>query len=156
MIQAIGEPGWRVGKSRGTAHGGPLLSSKPAGTRERCLPAAGFFLETVETEEQTAMPQFLVRTMLATGLMLAAPPLSATALLAADQQQAAPQGEDPPGADDDATVTPPPTEHNGVITPPPTGDEGIHTEAPDPNAGHDEEVIPPPGTEGGEPDAVPR
>jgi hypothetical protein len=57
-------------------------------------------------------------------------------------EQAAPQGEDPPGADDDAQ-TPPPSEHNGVITPPPTGDEGIHADVPNPGAGHDEEVIPP-------------
>jgi hypothetical protein len=32
-----------------------------------------------------------------------------------------------------------------VILPPQTGDEGIHTQAPDPHAGHEEEVIPPPG-----------
>src|SRR5262245_27660084 len=106
------------------------------------------------------MPQFPTRIALATVLMFPMPlipPLSVTPLLAAGfEQQAAPQGEDPPGADDDGTLTPPPTEHNGVITPPPTGDEGIHTDAPNPNAGHDEEVIPPPGTDGGEPDAVPR
>jgi len=105
------------------------------------------------------MPQFPNRIVLATVLMFLMPlvqPFSATPLLAAGPEQAAPQGEDPPGADDDGTLTQPPTEHNGVITPPPTGDEGIHTDAPNPDAGHDEEVIPPPGTEGGEPDAVPR
>src|SRR5262249_2325136 len=37
-----------------------------------------------------------------------------------------------------------PTPHKGVIAPPPTGDEGIFTDAPNPNAGHEQEVIPPP------------
>jgi hypothetical protein len=101
------------------------------------------------------MPQFLTRITLMV-LMLLIQPLSATPLLAAGPEQAARQGEDPPGADDDGTLTPPPTEHNGVITPPPTGDEGIHTDAPNPDAGHDEEVIPPPDTDDGESDAVPR
>ncbi len=101
------------------------------------------------------MPQFRNRIAVLAAFMLLAPSLSADHALAAPPEQVAPQGEDPPGADDDA-LTPPPVEHNGVITPPPTGDEGIHTEAPNPDAGHDEEVIPPPGTPGGEPDAVPR
>ncbi len=57
--------------------------------------------------------------------------------------QAAPQGEDPPGAENGAPETPPPSEHKGVIPPPDIGDEGIHTEVPDPDAGHEEEVIPP-------------
>jgi hypothetical protein len=37
----------------------------------------------------------------------------------------------------------PPSEHKGVIEPPDIGDEGIHTDVPDPDAGHEEEVIPP-------------
>jgi hypothetical protein len=94
--------------------------------------------------------QLLMRMMLLAVLALLAPSLHVGDALAA------PQGEDPPGADDEASQTPPPVEHNGVITPPPTGDEGIHTDAPNPNAGHDEEVIPPPGTPGGDPDVVPR
>jgi hypothetical protein len=101
------------------------------------------------------MPQFHSRIAVLAAFMLLAPSLSASPALAAQSQQVTPQGEDPPGADNDA-LTPPPVEHNGVITPPPTGDEGIDTEAPNPDAGHDEEVIPPPGTPGGEPDAVPR
>jgi hypothetical protein len=101
------------------------------------------------------MPQFRKRIAVLAAFMLLAPPFSAGHALAAQSEQAAPQGEDPPGADDDA-VTPPPAEHNGVITPPPTGDEGIHTEVPVPDPGNDEEVIPPPGTPGGEPDAIPR
>ena len=55
-----------------------------------------------------------------------------------------------------ASQAPPPVEHKGVITPPQIGDEGIHTEVPNPDAGHDEEVIPPPGTPDGEPDVDPR
>ena len=101
------------------------------------------------------MPQFRKRIAVLAAFMLLVSSLSAGHALAAQSEQTAPQGEDPPGADDDAG-TPPPVEHNGVITPPPTGDEGIHTEAPVPDAGNDEEVIPPPGTPGGKPDAVPR
>jgi hypothetical protein len=100
--------------------------------------------------------QLLMRMMLLAVLAMLAPSLHGGYALAAPPEQAAPQGEDPPGADDEASQTPPPLEHNGVITPPPTGDEGIHTDAPNPNAGHDEEVIPPPGTPGGDPDLVPR
>lgn len=102
------------------------------------------------------MLQLLIRTALFAGLTLLAPSLSATHALAASPEQAAPQGEDPPGADDAASGAPPMVEHNGVIKPPPTGDEGIHTDAPDPDAGHDEEVIPPPDTPGGDPNVVPR
>ena len=102
------------------------------------------------------MLQLLMRTTLFAGLTLLALSLSPTHALAASPEHAAPQGEDPPGADDDASGTPPMVEHNGVIKPPPTGDEGIHTDAPDPNAGHRPEVIPPPGTPGGHPNVVPR
>ena len=41
-----------------------------------------------------------------------------------------------------------------MIPPPPIGDEDIHTQAPNPEAGHDEEVIPPP-TPGEEPIVTP-
>ena len=58
-------------------------------------------------------------------------------------EQTAPQGEDPPRADNGAPEAAPPAEHKGVIPPPDIGDEGIHTEVPNPEAGHDEEVIPP-------------
>ena len=34
--------------------------------------------------------------------------------------------------------------HKDVIPPPATGDEGIYTDAPNPEAGHENEVIPPP------------
>ena len=60
-----------------------------------------------------------------------------------------PQGNDPPGNDneDQSNST---TKHKGVIKPPQTGDEGIYTQAPNPNAGTEEEVIPPPGSPGSE------
>jgi hypothetical protein len=75
---------------------------------------------------------------------------------AADPEQSAPQGEDPPGTDQGGGDTPPASEHKGVIPPPNIGDEGIHTDVPNPGAGHEEEVIPPPGTEQSIPDLVPR
>jgi hypothetical protein len=65
------------------------------------------------------------------------------ALAGASGEKTVPQGEDPPGNDDEQPITPP-AKDGGVITPPPIGDEDIHTDVPNPNAGHDEEVIPPP------------
>src|SRR5262245_43291860 len=61
------------------------------------------------------------------------------------QEKAVPQGKDPPRNDneDQSNST---TKHKGVIKPPQTGDEGIYTQAPNPNAGTNEEVIPPPGS----------
>jgi hypothetical protein len=67
-----------------------------------------------------------------------------------------PQGSDPPGADDAGQPSQSVIPRKGVITPPPTGDEEIHTQAPNPDAGHEEEVIPPPGTPGGDPTIEPR
>jgi hypothetical protein len=58
-------------------------------------------------------------------------------------EKTAPQGEDPPGPDNGAPETSPPAEHKGVIPAPDIGDEGIHTEVPNPEAGHEEEIIPP-------------
>ena len=66
-----------------------------------------------------------------------------------------PQGQDPPGADD-AQTTQPPAEHKGVIKPPPVGDEDIYTKVPNPEAGSKEEVIPAPGSPGGDPNVEPR
>ena len=62
-----------------------------------------------------------------------------------------PQGEDPPGTDEDQQ-SPPTAQHKGVIPPPPMGDEGIYTKVPNPEAGHEKEVIPPPGSPGGRPE----
>jgi hypothetical protein len=84
------------------------------------------------------------------GQVLAASPNDPT------PEKTVPQGTDPPGADneDQSNAT---TKHKGVIKPPQTGDEGIYTQAPNPNAGTEEEVIPPPGTPGSEhPNVEPR
>jgi hypothetical protein len=67
-----------------------------------------------------------------------------------------PQGQDPPGADEEEQTTQPPAERQGVIKPPPVGDEDIYTEAPNPEAGHNKEVIPAPGSPGGDPNIEPR
>ena len=66
-----------------------------------------------------------------------------------------PQGKDPPGTEEQQG-TAPPAEYKGVIPPPPVGDEGIYTKVPNPEAGHDKEVIPPPGSPGGDPNVEPR
>jgi hypothetical protein len=70
-------------------------------------------------------------------------------------EKTVPQGEDPPGTNEEQRTLPP-TEHKGVITPPPVGDEGIYTKVPNPEAGHEKEVIPPPGSPGGDPNVEPR
>jgi len=57
---------------------------------------------------------------------------------------------------DEQQQAPPPAEHKGVIPPPPVGDEGIYTDVPNPEAGHEKEVIPPPGAPGGDPNVEPR
>jgi hypothetical protein len=85
---------------------------------------------------------------------LFAPSLCVERAMAGTAEQTAPQGEDPPGAENGPT--PPLKQQDGVIEPPPTGDEEIHTEAPNPEAGHPEEVIPPPGSPGGDPNVEPR
>jgi hypothetical protein len=66
-----------------------------------------------------------------------------------------PQGKDPPGTDSEQR-TAPPAEHKGVIPPPQVGDEGIYTKVPNPEAGHEKEVIPAPGSPGGDPNVEPR
>jgi hypothetical protein len=94
-------------------------------------------------------------TMLVSLTLFVAPQFAFAASPAADTpEKSVPQGNDPPGTDDNQIA--PPAEHKGVITPPPTGDEGIHTEVPNPDAGHEKEVIPPPGSPGGDPNVEPR
>jgi hypothetical protein len=88
------------------------------------------------------MFKLAMRTILSTVLLLFLP-AAADRVLAADPEQTAPQGEDPPGADNGGADVPPPSEREGVIPPPAIGDEDIQTDVPNPNAGHDEEVIPP-------------
>ena len=58
------------------------------------------------------------------------------------------------GTDEEQGTAPP--ADKGVIPPPPVGDEGIYTKVPNPEAGHDKEVIPPPGSPGGDPNVEPR
>jgi hypothetical protein len=91
-------------------------------------------------------------------LALVAPSVFEASLAGATDtpERTVPQGQDPPGADNGEQQTPR-AKHKGVIPPPQTGDEGIYTQAPNPDAGHEEEVIPPPGTPGGEnPNVEPR
>jgi hypothetical protein len=67
-----------------------------------------------------------------------------------EQQNGAP----PSGASPAPIQEPGPKQ--GVIKPPPTGDAGINTTVPNPDAGSSKEVIPPPGTPGGNPNVEPR
>jgi hypothetical protein len=81
---------------------------------------------------------------------------SASPIASDTAEKTAPQGTDPPSAEKGEQPTPPLIQDKGVIQPPPTGDEEIYTDAPNPHAGHEEEVIPPPGTPGGDPSVEPR
>ena len=65
------------------------------------------------------------------------------AFAAGTGEKTVPQGQDPPGGDNGVPIAPP-AQDDGVIAPPPIGDEDIHTDVPNPDAGHEEEVIPPP------------
>ena len=96
-----------------------------------------------------------LRTIALLALMTAAVAAPARGESSGTPETVTPQGEDAPGPDNGNAV-PPPAEDKGVIPPPPTGDTGIHAQVPDPNAGTPEEVIPPPGTPGGNPDVEPR
>ena len=69
-------------------------------------------------------------------------------------EKTVPQGKDPPGNEQAPSTSSP--ENKGVITPPAIGDKDIYTNVPNPNAGHEKEVIPPPGTPGGNPNVEPR
>jgi hypothetical protein len=105
------------------------------------------------------MLRFRASTATATVLICLAsyfgPELAFASSRAYAQDQTIPQGQDPPGTDEQQQ-TAPPAEHKGVIPPPPVGDKGIYTEVPNPEAGHEKEVIPPPGTPGGDPNVEPR
>jgi hypothetical protein len=71
-------------------------------------------------------------------LALIAPATSATS---GEPEKTVPQVQDPPGADNGLQQRPP-AEDKEVIPPPLMGDEDIYTDAPNPEAGHEEEVIP--------------
>jgi hypothetical protein len=106
------------------------------------------------TKDSNAMTNLRMAALLALVMISAAtPPAYGGGQESPDK--VAPQGQDKPGADDGGNP-PPPAEDKGVIPPPPTGDTGIQTQVPNPNAGTPEEVIPPPGTPGGNPNVEPR
>jgi hypothetical protein len=109
------------------------------------------------------MPRFYASATIWVTLTFLAPCFGPTQVYAASlagatdaPETTVPQGTDPPGADNGELPTPPLVQHKGVIEPPPIGDEDIYTQAPNPHAGHEEEVIPPPGTPGGDPNVEPR
>jgi hypothetical protein len=83
-------------------------------------------------------------------VLLAATGLASPVLAAEDKR------EPVPGVDKDQTLSEQLHENKGVIDPPPIGDEGIHADVPNPDAGHEEEVIPPPGTPGGDESIQPK
>lgn len=93
-----------------------------------------------------------------TALLMLAATVSQSNLFAASAgtpEKTTPHGDDAPGPDN-GTAVPPPAENNGVIQPPAIGDTRIQAQVPNPDAGTAEEVIPPPGTRGGNPDVEPR
>jgi hypothetical protein len=88
-------------------------------------------------KEGGAMRRFYATATLWATLILILPSFAG----ATDQpEKTVPQGQDPPGADGQQA---PPSTDKEVIPPPPVGDEDIYTDAPNPQAGHEEEVIPP-------------
>jgi hypothetical protein len=92
--------------------------------------------------ETTSVLRLYLIVLLATLAVSVLPALDAFAGQMSAPKKSAPQGQDPPGADIGQPQSPPP--EGEVIAPPPVGDEEIYTEAPNPEAGHEEEVIPPP------------
>ena len=86
---------------------------------------------------------------LSLGLAHSSHAFAASSNAAGGPEKTVPQGTDPPGTDneDQPNTT---TEHKGVIKPPQTDDQGIYTQVPNPNAGTNEEVIPPPSSPGSE------
>jgi hypothetical protein len=104
------------------------------------------------------MPKLLASAAISLMLISFAPCIGLETTSAASRdttENTVPQGQDPPGADEEQT-TQTPEEHKGVITPPPVGDQDIYTTAPNPDAGHEKEVIPVPGSPGGDPNIEPR
>lgn len=92
-------------------------------------------------------------------IALRPPMLLASALLASIMATSYAAAETPsepvPGVDPDKTLSEQLDEDKGVIGPPPVGDSGINVPAPDPTPGTTR-VIPPPGTEGGDPHIEPK
>jgi hypothetical protein len=96
----------------------------------------------------------MMRTFKMAAARLAA--LAALALVTAEYALAEKASEPVPGIEPDETLSEQLHEDKGVITPPSIGDEGIHADVPDPDAGHEEEVIPPPGSPGGDQSVEPK
>jgi hypothetical protein len=105
------------------------------------------------------MLRFLVSAAISTALIFVAFCFGLGTTFAASPdnttEKTIPQGQDPPGADEEEQTTQP-AERQGVIKPPPVGDKDIYTEAPNPETGHNKEVIPAPGSPGGDPNIEPR
>jgi hypothetical protein len=78
------------------------------------------------------------------------------ATIPVQDEPGAPQGENPSGPDNAPQQSAPLDTGKGVIIPPATGDTEIQTTVPNPDAGHDQEVIPPPGTPENAPNLDPR
>ena len=91
------------------------------------------------------MRRFYATTLWATLALVASSAFEASFAGATETpEKTIPQGQDPPGGDNGEQLFPPGANDREVIPPPPIGDEGIYTQAPNPEAGHEEEVIPPP------------
>jgi hypothetical protein len=97
----------------------------------------------------------LTALMFALLLSLATPTLTAAAVSVPNAAEQNPAMDDKSGPGNPAPNQEPGPKQ-GVIKPPPTGDTGINTTVPNPNAGTDKDVIPPPGTPGGNPNIEPR
>ena len=98
--------------------------------------------------------------LVVSGALMAAPLIAISATAGMSQEQSADpsdnQREKVPGRDPEKTLSEQLHEDKGVINPPPIGDPDIYTQAPNPHAGHEEEVIPPSGTPGGDPKVEPK
>lgn len=95
---------------------------------------------------------------LAEGAVLAAAPATpgATGQVAPPDASPAPGGSNDIAPQTKQSLSEQQNSETGVITPPPTGDHDIQTTVPNPNAGSPKEVIPAPGSPGGNPNVEPR
>ena len=95
-------------------------------------------------QEERKMRKFFAWVAACAVLMVIAPQQDLTASCVGAIQKSVSQGGNPPKADSELQQSFSPPKHKDVIPPPPTGDEDIYTDVPNPEAGHEEEVIPPP------------
>ena len=87
--------------------------------------------------------------------MLLTSAFAVSILMATSFAAAETPSEPVPGVDPDKTLSEQLDEDKGVIEPPPVGDAAINVPAPDPTP-NTTPVIPPPGTEGGDPTIEPK